>query len=96
MIDHSKCDHPRTPSGRSKCRRAHGVGSARNRQATPRVLDLGEEEKRPADKARCCYNCGVRQIEWRGTIPVSGMMIFTCEKCKYLINKAQDLVAVEV
>lgn len=96
MLDHSKCDHPRTPAGRSKCRRAHGVGSKRT-GATPRVLNMDtDEEKRPADRARCCHNCGVRLIEWSGTIPVSGMFIFTCTKCKYLINNACDLKAVEV
>jgi hypothetical protein len=96
-MDHSKCDHPRTPAGRSKCRRANGVSTPRTKLATTRVLDLDDEkEDRPADKARCCYNCGVRKIEWKGTIPVSGMFLFTCEKCKYLIVNAPDLQAIEV
>jgi len=97
VIDHSGHDHPATPAGRSKCRRANGVSSPKApKGATPRVLDLDDEEKRPADKARCCYNCGLRQIEWKGTVPVSGQFTFTCEKCKYIIVNAPDLTPVEV
>lgn len=96
MIDHAGHDHPATPAGRSKCRRALNGSSPRApRGATPRVLDL-DEEKRPAEKSRCCYNCGIRQIEWFGTIPLTGQKLWTCEKCKYLIVRAHDLTSVEV
>lgn len=98
MIDHSHCDHPRTPSGRAKCRRANGVSTPKaKRGAKIHYLALDDaDEIRPADKARCCYNCGIRIIEWKGTIPLTGQYVFTCEKCKYLIVNATDLQAMEV
>jgi hypothetical protein len=96
MIDHSGHDHPATPAGRSKCRRSLNGDKPKREGATPRVLSLDDEEKRPAEKSRCCYNCGIRQIEWFGTIPLTGQKLFTCEKCKYLIKNAHDLKAVEV
>jgi hypothetical protein len=95
MIDHSGHDHPATPAGRSKCRRAHGAPT-KKAGASIRVLDLDDDEKRPADKSRCCYNCGVRQIEWRGTVPIENQYIFTCEKCKYVIKNSPDLQPMEV
>lgn len=96
MIDHSGHDHPATPAGRSKCRRSLGAGT-KSKGATPRALKLDDdEEKRPADKARCCYNCGVRLIEWFGTIPLTGQKVWLCTKCKYLIKNDPNLRAVEV
>lgn len=102
-IDHSKCDHPATSGARAKCRRAQG--------ATPKEVDLTHAEDReerekkpkrrprsggtPRDRWRACQRCGLEVLKWRGTDPLTNMLIYVGEDCAYVLENADDRVEVE-
>jgi hypothetical protein len=92
-IDHSKCEHPRTSKGRAWCRRQKDGGGA-----TPKTVDMSragsskvDGPKTPRDKDQECMVCGVERYEYRGTDSLTGILLYTGEKCKYMIQRASDL-----
>ena len=94
-ISHAGHNHPSTPSARAKCRRGQQTQGA-TQTATPRALKVPDEEFHPADKDRCCYNCRLRLIEWKGMTRISRMMIYVCEKCYYMLDKDEPIEPMEV
>lgn len=99
MIDHSKCDHPRTSSARARCRRAQS-GEPVKKRATPREVGGGGNGapdnygQTPRDKADECHKCGVEKIEFRGTDPVSGILLYVGPKCAWYIRRSEDFKVV--
>lgn len=99
MISHKDCDHPSTPGARAKCRRARGG-------ATPKEVDLSKASRAkdpddnygqtPRDRDKQCVVCGVEKIEWRGTDPLSGILLFVGAKCEYMVRRSEDKAPVEV
>jgi hypothetical protein len=110
MIDHSNCDHPSTSSARAKCRRARASGKEstsngeKREGATPKTVFFGKahhdpnrERNRgttPRDKFNQCHICGIEKIEFSGTDPVSGILLFVGERCTYRIENEPDFKAV--
>lgn len=102
MINHSNCDHPSTSGARAKCRRAQASGEAgpkRKRMgATPREVGTRDDDnycQTPNRKDMECHVCGVERITWQGTDPLNHILRFVGDKCRYLIQDAEDLQAVE-
>lgn len=113
MIDHSQCDHPSTPSARSKCRRARrkegGEDVSREtstKHASKKDTWFGlahhnpDRERNqgttPRDRDRQCHVCTVEKIQFRGTDPVSGILLYVGERCLWRIKNAPDLQMIEV
>lgn len=46
----------------------------------------------PRDKDKQCDNCGVEKIEYRGTDPLTGTLLYVGERCRYMIKRSNDLV----
>lgn len=91
MTSHANCSHEATRAGRARCRRANGAPTT----ARPRWIDFSDKEKHPADRSRCCYNCVLREIAWRGR-NINGMMLFVCDKCLYVIGQDEDRIPYSV
>lgn len=100
-MSHAQCDHPSTPSARAKCRRANGQGRKKTEWHPPLVLpekrasvkgvDLSDNYgQTPKDKALECNVCGVERIAYRGTDPLTGLLLFVGEKCQYMVKRAPD------
>lgn len=94
MISHRDCEHASTPSARAKCRRAKNG-------ATPKKVDFSKVEGRgrggnkeygqtPRDRDKQCMNCGVERILYRGTDPMSGLLLYVGERCEYIVRHADD------
>lgn len=81
MIDHSNCDHPRTKSGRAKCRK--GVPS------TTEGLNHGTT---PRDRDKQCMNCGVEKVVAYGNDPITGQTLFVGDRCFYMIKRDPDSI----
>jgi hypothetical protein len=108
MIDHSQCDHPRTSGARAKCRRAKGGGDStpREKDASKKEVFFGfahhdpdRERNRgttPRDRDRQCMVCTVELIQWRGTEPTSGRLLYVGERCYWRIKNAPDVEMVQV
>lgn len=97
MINHSNCDHPSTSSARAKCRRqlaAGGEGKAPRKKmgATPREPGGKDDNygQTPREKWMECDKCGVERIAYKGTDPVSKVLIYVGEKCYWYIKDAPD------
>ncbi len=111
MINHSNCDHPSTSGARAKCRRAKAGSTPTKENApseggaTPKEVFFGKahhdpnrERNRgttPRDKDKQCHICGVERIEFRGTDPITGILLFVGERCVYRIQRAADLQEVQ-
>ena len=107
MIDHSNCDHPRTSGARAKCRRSkqepwprpplYSLGPPPGKKgATPKRIGDEEEDRygqTPGRKEDECHKCGVERIEYAGTDPISGILLFVGSRCRWYIKDAPDLVA---
>lgn len=97
MIDHSKCDHPRTSKERAKCRRAQQDGDApparKKMGATPREVGGKEDNygQVPRERWMECDQCGVERITHRGTDPVTGVLRYVGPKCLWTIKRAPDI-----
>lgn len=101
MIDHSDCDHPSTSSARAKCRRARADGrefqeGGQTQEAGPRTPTAPTQRERnrgttPRDKDKQCDVCGVERILYRGTDPLSGVMLTVGDRCLYYIQRSKDL-----
>lgn len=97
MISHKDCDHPSTSGARAKCRRAKGG-------ATPKQVDFSETGEKqgkrrggnaehgqtPRDRDKQCMNCGVERITWKGTDPITGLLLFVGERCEYIVRRSLD------
>lgn len=106
-MTHSNCDHPATSGERAKCRRRSGKAEGKAGGATPREVDLSKVEDReekpkrrprsggtPRDAWRACQRCGLEVLKWRGTDPLTGMLIHVGEDCAYVLEHADDRVEV--
>lgn len=62
----------------------HDPDRERNRGTTPR------------DKDRQCVVCGIELIQFRGTDPVSGILLYVGERCYWRVKNAPDLQMIEV
>ena len=95
MINHSNCDHPRTPSARAKCRRAQQGGSTP--KASSKEVDFskggGTSGSTPRDRDKQCDVCGVERIVLRGTDPLTGVILSVGEKCSYMLKISEDVQA---
>lgn len=99
MISHKDCDHPATSKDRARCRKARAGG------ATPKKVDFSGVERRskdddkygqtPRDRDKQCMNCGIEKISWRGTDPLSGLLLFVGEKCEYIVRRSLDKAPAE-
>lgn len=98
MMDHSKCEHPRTPKDRAKCRRSNGIVSSNAGTATARVLSMDkvDKEEHPVDRDRQCHNCHLRKIAHKGRDRVNNMIRLVCDKCYYILDPNQLIEAKEV
>lgn len=108
MIDHSQCDHPSTSSARAKCRRQRSGGSdsTPKQRASKKEVWVGfahhnpdRERNRgttPRDRDKQCASCGVERIQFRGTEPTTGILLFVGERCFWRIKNAPDLRMIEV
>ena len=105
MISHKTCDHPSTPGARAKCRRAQGAGKPKTEWHPPLVLpekrasvkDVDFEDRygqTPRDRDKQCMVCGVERIAYRGTDPVSNLLLFVGERCRYMVKRANDYAEV--
>lgn len=107
MIDHSNCAHPSTSGARAKCRRqkqAPWPSSPLYSLGPPpgvkvkRASKVDEEEDRygqtPRDKQDECHKCGVERIEYSGTDPLTGIVLYVGSRCRYYIRGAEDEKAV--
>lgn len=69
--------------------------------ATPREVNFGKAEddsnygQTPSRKEDECRVCGVERIAYRGTEPVSGMLLYVGDKCLWRIKNAEDLRPIE-
>jgi len=100
MISHKDCDHLSTPGARAKCRRAKGG-------ATPKEVDLSKANRSrakdpddnygqvPRDRDKQCMNCGVEKIAWKGTDPLSNLLLFVGERCEYIVRRSLDKAPAE-
>lgn len=48
----------------------------------------------PRDKDKECHVCGVERIEFRGTDPLTGLLLYVGERCSYMVKRSDDFVAV--
>lgn len=102
-INHSDCDHPRTPSARAKCRRQRAGGAPR--LATEKVVDFSTTGTRPPrddaygqsprDRDKECMICGLERIAWRGTEGATGRLLYVGDKCRYYVARAADFKPAE-
>ena len=94
MMDHSKCEHPRTPKDRAKCRRSNGIVSSNAGTATARVLSMDkvDKEEHPVDRDRQCHNCHLRKISTEGHDRVNNMLRWVCDKCIYILDPHQPII----
>ena len=97
MISHSDCDHPSTSSARARCRRARANGQeVKTTERSPQSKTDGPRERNrgttPRDKDMQCDICGVEKILYRGTDPLSGLMLTVGDRCLYYIQRSDDLV----
>lgn len=99
MINHSTCDHPSTPSSRSKCRRAKAAGKVHTGGATAIEVNLSKEStskksdsygQTPRDRDKQCDVCGVERIAWFGLDIISGVQLYVGEKCFYMVKRDPD------
>ncbi len=100
MISHKDCEHPSTPSARAKCRRAKAGGSVKEvdfsrSERTSRGGGGGPRQQTPRDRDKQCMVCGVERIVWKGTDPLSGLILFVGERCEYMVRRSLDKVEVE-
>lgn len=98
MINHDNCDHARTSAARAKCRRAIRNG-AEAPKATGRTIDFkgsgGTKSRTPRDKDKACDVCGVERITAKGTELLSGTLLYTGDKCRYMIQNDPNLVELD-
>lgn len=101
MIDHSKCEHARTSKDRAKCRRAQAGGSVKEvdfsstpKRARGKKDDDDNYGQTPSRKEDECHKCGVEWIKWRGTDPMTGILLFVGDRCKWYIKTSPDLAEV--
>ena len=105
MIDHSNCDHPSTSGARAKCRRANKqVGffpplfSLGPPPRAKKARQVDEDEDRygqtPGRREDECHKCGVERIAYSGTDPITGIVLYVGERCRYYIRGAEDEKAV--
>lgn len=97
MIDHSRCEHPRTSSARAKCRRAQAGGQPRQKASTKEVDFTGSggaTPQTPRDKGDECHTCGVERIEFAGTDAWTGLSVMVGEKCAWRIKRSEDFRAI--
>lgn len=63
--------------------------------ATPKDVDLrggrGDYGQTPNRRDLECVKCGVERMEWKGTDPLSGVLLFVGPKCLWYIKNAPDL-----
>lgn len=96
MIDHSKCEHPRTSSARAKCRRQQaGDDSTPKRKrggGSVKVIDLGSDGRpqTPRFKSDECHTCGVERIAYSGTDAWTSLPVLVGEKCLWRVRRADD------
>ena len=109
MIDHSACSHPRTPKDRAKCRKLraqqgfhpplYSLGpppKARKKGATAKRIDADDNYgQTPARRDMECHKCGVERIAYRGTDPISGILLYVGERCYWYIKNSPDREPVE-
>lgn len=94
MIDHSKCDHPRTSSARAKCRRGGGGSSTPRKAASTKEVNFsgsgGAQGQTPRDRDKQCDVCGVERIAYFGLDVVSGVRLYVGERCYYMVKRDPD------
>lgn len=101
MISHTDCDHPSTSGARAKCRRARANGQeVKTTERVPSdgasVKVIGRERNTgttPRDRDKQCDVCGVERMEFRGTDILTGLMLYTGERCAYYIKRSDDFEA---
>lgn len=97
MIDHTKCDHPRTSGARAKCRRGQDGSTPKTKKMgkAPRESGAGDRDdnygQTPRERWMECDNCGVERIAYRGTDPLTNVVRYVGPKCKYTIQHSPDL-----
>ena len=100
MISHKDCAHESTSGARAKCRRANGQGPKKEpwhppmvlpeKGASVKVVDFDNYGQTPRDRDKQCMNCGVEKIAFRGTDPLSGLLLFVGERCEYMVRRSED------
>lgn len=108
MISHKDCGHPSTPGARAKCRRQkkepwpspplYSLGPPPGATKVRRSKDEDDDRygQTPRDRDKQCVVCGVEKIAFRGTDPISGILLFVGERCEYMVRRAEDRREVEV
>lgn len=94
MIDHSACEHERSPKARAKCRREKSGATPKDVDFTstpsPRERKPKERKGAPRDKSAECRVCGIEPIAWRGTDPLTGVLLYVGKDCEYYIRHSPD------
>jgi hypothetical protein len=102
MIDHSSCDHERTPKARAKCRRARAEGEDSTpkrvkKGASVKELDFTPEEKErnrgttPRDRDMQCDVCGIERIVAHGKHRLRDLHMYVGEKCFYYLDPEAEI-----
>lgn len=104
-MSHTDCAHPSTSGARAKCRRANGGGPKKEQWHPPMILPpegasiktMPDDNygQTPRDRDKQCMNCGVEKIAYRGTDPLTHLLIFVGEKCEYMVRRSEDRMEVE-
>lgn len=105
MIDHTNCSHERTSSARAKCRRLRQEPWPRPplfslgpppgvKKASVKEVDEDRYGQTPGRKEDECHKCGVERIAYSGTDPISGIVLYVGERCRYYIRGVEDEKAV--
>lgn len=101
MIDHSKCDHPRTSGARAKCRRGDDPSAPKTKKMgrAPRESGSGDKDdsygQTPRERWMECDNCGVERITYKGTDALTNVLRYVGPKCLYTIKRAPDLTPLD-
>lgn len=90
ICDDAYCEH-------DLCRRlrpevAKAVWLGKRHHNPDRERNTGQT---PRDRHRECTVCGVEVIEFAGTDPVSGILLYVGERCTWRVEKSEDFRAVK-
>jgi hypothetical protein len=60
----------------------------------------GEQEEdrygqTPRDRDKQCDCCGVERIAYRGTDPITKVLMYVGEKCEYMVRRSDDRVVLD-
>jgi hypothetical protein len=98
MINHTNCDHPSTSGARAKCRRQAAGDDSPKRKVMGKSEAKDKDDNYgqvPRDKWLECDNCGVERIAYKGTDPLTGILRYVGERCRYTIARSADITPLD-